>query len=102
MSRRSPGLHKWSRKVARGPGDQAPPLERQERGGQSLPLSFAQQRLWFLEQLEPGNTAYLSLARSACGAEWTGEALERAIAELVQRHESLRTTFKTRMDSQSR
>ena len=40
-------------KLREGQGMQAPPLERQERGGQSLPLSFAQQRLWFLDQLEP-------------------------------------------------
>ena len=56
-------------------------------------LSFAQQRLWFLEQLEPGAATY-NVARSIhlSGALQVAP-LERALAQLVSRHEVLRTTF---------
>jgi amino acid adenylation domain-containing protein len=59
----------------------------------SLPLSFAQQRLWFLDQLEPGNSEYnLPGALRLLGGLDVG-ALERSINEVVRRHESMRTTF---------
>ncbi|UFP93830.1 amino acid adenylation domain-containing protein [Gloeobacter morelensis MG652769] len=58
-----------------------------------LPLSFAQERLWFLEQLEPGNPFY-HIALSCCleGA-LDVPALERSFNAVVERHEGLRTTF---------
>ena len=57
------------------------------------PLSFAQQRLWFLDQLQPGNTAYLvPRTHHLCGP-LNPEALERCLEEMIHRHESLRTTF---------
>ncbi|MFP2933734.1 condensation domain-containing protein, partial [Pyxidicoccus sp. 3LG] len=57
------------------------------------PLSFAQQRLWFIDQLEPGTPTYnLPVALRMEGA-LDAAALERAFTELVRRHESLRTTF---------
>ena len=43
---------------AGGEGTQAPPLAALPRDGAALPLSFAQQRLWFIDQLEPGSAAY--------------------------------------------
>ena len=67
-------------------------IERVERGG-LLPVSFAQQRLWFLEQLAPGSVAYLVPSARRLRGRVEGEALERALSELIQRHESLRTTF---------
>ncbi|NVJ15426.1 non-ribosomal peptide synthase/polyketide synthase, partial [Myxococcus sp. AM010] len=71
----------------------APPLKRAPRLG-ALPLSFAQQRLWFLEQLEPGSPVYnIPLAIRLSGALRV-DALERALCELVRRHEVLRTTFR--------
>jgi amino acid adenylation domain-containing protein len=66
------------------------------RGAASAPLSFAQQRLWLLDQLEPGNPAYnLATAWRLRGALDTA-ALARGLAEISRRHESLRTRFEPR------
>ncbi|MDQ3252839.1 MAG: amino acid adenylation domain-containing protein, partial [Acidobacteriota bacterium] len=60
-----------------------------------FPVSFAQQRLWFLDQLEPGNPAYnIPLAVRMSGS-LNLEVLQLALNTLVARHESLRTTFAT-------
>ena len=59
------------------------------------PLSFAQQRLWLLDQIEPGLTAYnLPLAIRLRGP-LDARALEQAVAEIARRHDALRTTFTT-------
>ena len=59
----------------------------------SFPLSFAQQRLWFLDQLEPGGSAYaIPAALRLCGP-LSLPALLSSFQQLVQRHESLRTSF---------
>src|SRR5687767_4971542 len=72
-----------------------PAIPPRPRGTSSAPLSFAQQRLWFLDQLEPGSTTYnLPAAVRMEGALDVG-ALERSFAELARRHESLRTVFQT-------
>jgi hypothetical protein len=71
---------------------QALPLRPQNHEG-PFPLSFAQQRLWFLEQWEPGSTAYLvPYAWRLRGALNIG-ALTSSLEQLVARHESLRTSF---------
>jgi amino acid adenylation domain-containing protein len=58
-----------------------------------LPLSFAQQRLWILDQISPGSPAYnVPLAVRMSGAFDIG-VFGRALSEVVRRHESLRTTF---------
>ncbi|HSL83259.1 MAG TPA: condensation domain-containing protein, partial [Thermoanaerobaculia bacterium] len=60
--------------------------------------SFAQQRLWFLDRLEPGSVLYNMPARVALepppGEGLDAPALARALAAIVRRHESLRTTFR--------
>lgn len=62
-------------------------------GSEPLPLSFAQQRLWFLAQLEPESSAYhLPLAFHIQGP-LDDRALEQSLAEIVRRHEVLRTTY---------
>ncbi|GHO60126.1 hypothetical protein KSB_86010 [Ktedonobacter robiniae] len=65
------------------------PMERPER----LPLSFAQQRLWFLHQLDAENTAYLLPSARRLRGNIDIRVLEQSIQALVERHESLRTTF---------
>jgi amino acid adenylation domain-containing protein/non-ribosomal peptide synthase protein (TIGR01720 family) len=61
----------------------------------NLPLSFAQQRLWVIDQLAPGNSAYnLPVAIRLTGQLKAG-ALEQGISEIVRRHKVLRTTFET-------
>ncbi|HSF42282.1 MAG TPA: non-ribosomal peptide synthase/polyketide synthase [Thermoanaerobaculia bacterium] len=91
------GLARWIEAALRAEHPEAarpavPALRPVERRGR-LPLSFAQERLWFLEQLEPGSAFYnIPLASRLTGPLSVG-ALRQGIAELVRRHESLRTTF---------
>jgi amino acid adenylation domain-containing protein len=58
-----------------------------------LPLSFAQQRLWFLAQLEPESPAYNLWAAYRLRGPLNVPALEQSLSEIVRRHEALRTTF---------
>src|SRR3712207_5271232 len=64
------------------------------RSGQApAPLSFAQQRLWFLQQLEPDSPAYNIHLSLRLRGRLNVAVLERTLSEIVRRHESLRTTF---------
>jgi amino acid adenylation domain-containing protein len=65
-----------------------------------LPLSFAQQRLWFLDQLEPGSAAYNVPTAVRFSGALNIAALEQSFNEVVRRHETLRTSFSTRTGSQ--
>src|SRR5260221_716186 len=56
-------------------------------------LSFAQSRLWFLDRLEPGSSAYNIPGALPLRGRLDVDALKRCLAEIVRRHESLRTTF---------
>ncbi|MEW6735520.1 MAG: condensation domain-containing protein, partial [Acidobacteriota bacterium] len=58
-----------------------------------LPLSFAQQRLWFLDQLVPGNPFYNVPAAVRLEGSLNVKALEESLAEILHRHEALRTSF---------
>ena len=75
-------------------GLQAPPLVPVGRD-RKLPLSFAQQRLWFLDQLEPGNSFYNISRAVQLRGSLNLVALSAALNEIVSRHESLRTLFGT-------
>ncbi|HEU4885339.1 MAG TPA: amino acid adenylation domain-containing protein, partial [Longimicrobium sp.] len=67
-------------------------IERVDRTG-SVPPSFAQQRLWFLEQLGSLGSTYHIPLRLRLRGELDGDALRRALDRIVARHEALRTTF---------
>ncbi|HEU4712855.1 MAG TPA: amino acid adenylation domain-containing protein [Pyrinomonadaceae bacterium] len=73
--------------------ESAPPIGRRNTND-NLPLSFAQQRLWFLDQLEPNSPAYNVPAAIRLEGQLDLAALEQSLNEIVKRHESLRTTFK--------
>ncbi len=75
-------------------GLSVPPIRRVLREGK-LPLSFAQQRLWFLDQLEPGSPLYNIPEAVRLTGLLDVAALERSLNEIVRRHESLRTFFVT-------
>lgn len=81
-------------KAAGGPAAQPPRIAPRERTGDTFPLSFGQQQLWFMEQLEPGTPLY----NLPAGLRFTGRlsvpALGLALAEIVRRHEALRTRFR--------
>ncbi len=75
-----------------GAGFSLPPLAPVGRDG-PLPASYAQQRMWFLDQLEPGKGSYnIPIVVRLSGALDVA-ALERAFNALASRHESLRTSF---------
>lgn len=62
----------------------------------ALPLSFGQQRLWFLDQLDPGSPLYNNFAALRVAGPLDVALLERSLTEIVRRHEVLRTTFSER------
>src|SRR5215475_344068 len=62
----------------------------------AFPTTFAQQRLWFLEQLQPGSTSYLVPWSLRIEGALNVPALEKSLEEIVLRHEILRTTFQWR------
>ncbi|HEX8273687.1 MAG TPA: amino acid adenylation domain-containing protein [Longimicrobiaceae bacterium] len=77
-------------------GSAAPPLVPLPRDGAPLPASFAQRRLWFVQQMEPESSAYnMPFPLRLAGTLDVG-ALRRALAEVVRRHEALRTTLEER------
>jgi amino acid adenylation domain-containing protein len=70
-----------------------PPVVPTGRTG-ALPLSFAQERLWFIDRLEPGSAVYNVPVAWRLGGALDEAALERSLSEIVRRHESLRTVFR--------
>lgn len=86
LGRNGPGLHflrLWGMSPRASDGDRRV----------TLGLSDAQQRLWLLDRLEPGNPSFNLAASTRLTVRLDIRALERAVNEVAQRHESLRTTF---------
>jgi acyl-CoA synthetase (AMP-forming)/AMP-acid ligase II len=88
------GMATLIRQMRRGVGQllSVPPLLALQREGE-LPLSLAQQRVWTLDQLMPGNVAYNLPMTLQLRGRLDVAALGRALDEIVTRHEVLRTTF---------
>src|SRR3954465_7294092 len=68
-------------------------LREKARLSKSFPLSFAQERLWFLNQLEPDSPFYNVASAVGLSGPLDLRALKRTLGEVVRRHEVLRTTF---------
>lgn len=81
-------LKKWEHRAAQ-------PQRLRRRRATSAPLSFAQQRLWFLEQLDPGEPVYHVHCALRLIGPVQAQHLHAAINEIVRRHETLRTVFPT-------
>ncbi len=91
----APTIEGISEKISKSPGGNGlvrPPVVAAPRGGR-LPLSFAQQRLWFIDQLDPGTYLYNAPMAIRLHGTLNVVALKRAIEHIVHRHEILRTTF---------
>ena len=68
-------------------------LPRSRSTRSEIPLSYAQQRLWFVQAFEPENTAYNVSAALRLNGPLDRQKLDRAIQKIIQRHEALRTSF---------
>nr|QEO74616.1 condensation domain-containing protein [uncultured bacterium] len=94
----APQLSSFAEAVEQGMREEhqveAPPMESVSRE-RVLPLSFAQQRLWFLDQLEPMSNAYNIPSVVRLRGPFNPEIFTRAVEEIMRRHESLRTRFVT-------
>jgi len=91
IARRKPEILAWLAEAASPETPSRPRLRR--RDSRTAPLSFAQERVWFLQQLEPQSVAYNLQTRLDLPAPFDPASLERALGEVVRRHEILRTTF---------
>ncbi|MGV0714047.1 amino acid adenylation domain-containing protein [Mycolicibacterium sp. XJ662] len=88
----APTVAKFAPSIGKGEGRRLGPLVAVERPAE-VPLSFAQSRLWFIEQLQgPSATYNIAVALSLHGL-LDPDALAAAVADVVGRHESLRTVF---------
>ena len=88
----APTLAGLAARIEAGQGETAPAVRRVPRTD-GLPLSFAQERLWFLNQLEPGGSAYNLPLTLRLSGPLDVAAFAAALRGLVRRHEALRTTF---------
>ena len=70
-------------------------LAKKGKSVKTFPLSFAQQRLWFLYQMEPEDCAYNIPVAVRLTGELNVEAFEQSVNAVIERHETLRTSFTT-------
>jgi hypothetical protein len=86
----------WERLRQNGSHGSSALIPRRSRTENFFPLSFAQERLWVVEQLQPGNPAYIISAAAGFNLPVNVAVLEQSLNAIVQRHEILRTTFPAR------
>ncbi|RAM49068.1 MAG: non-ribosomal peptide synthetase [Hapalosiphonaceae cyanobacterium JJU2] len=93
----SPTIAQLDQKITQlrmqGKGLSLPPIERTAPEQEDIPLSFAQERLWFLDQLEGASATYNIHAALRLSGELNLNALQQTLEEVVRRHEVLRTSF---------
>ncbi|HEX6289883.1 MAG TPA: amino acid adenylation domain-containing protein, partial [Herpetosiphonaceae bacterium] len=87
-----PTLAALAEAITQAQADAVPPIAPVAHAG-PLALSFAQQRLWFLDQLQPGSAAYVIPIALHLNGVLDLAALEASLNDIVQRHATLRTTF---------
>ena len=80
--------------TAAATGALAPPILPVPRDPAGTPLSYSQRRLWFLQRLEPGSSAYNVPGALHLRGPLAPAALDAALGEIARRHESLRTVFR--------
>ena len=88
----TPVLRDMARALSKAQASVLPPVERADRS-RPLPLSFMQQRLWFLDKLEGGGAAYHIPGALRLNGRLDRVAFRRALDAIVARHEALRTRF---------
>jgi amino acid adenylation domain-containing protein/non-ribosomal peptide synthase protein (TIGR01720 family) len=93
LEARGPSAVEAAGLASAGDGRHAGGVIPRRRAGDEAPLSFAQQRLWFLSQLQPDAALYNCPAAARLSGRLNAEALTRALDEIVRRHEILRTNF---------
>jgi alpha-ketoglutarate-dependent taurine dioxygenase len=98
LAQRIAGLSTEKRKLfeqllARGNNASSPEKIARQGLTRAVPLSFAQQRIWFLDQLEPGSPLYNIPTAMRLNGPLLVPILKRALNEIIRRHESLRTIF---------
>src|SRR5216683_4242557 len=76
-----------------GAASTLPALRKFDRTGSPVPLSYAQQRLWFIDQLEGGSAQYNMPGAMRLEGRFDEQLAERALARIIERHEPLRTVF---------
>ncbi|MBD0388287.1 MAG: condensation protein, partial [Nostoc sp. C3-bin3] len=86
--------HRIEAKIRTGEKFETPPIKPVNRS-KNLPLSFAQQRLWLLDQLDPGNHTYNDPTAVRLSGSLNITALEQSLNAVISRHETLRTVFTT-------
>jgi len=91
----APRLGQWAQCVeaAAGQSTVGPGLQALPRKGQDLPLSYSQERMWFLDRLTPGSSLYSIAGQIRLAGTPDAAALEKSLNALIERHESLRTVF---------
>ena len=94
-------LKQLQKKKSQGAEPRKDGIQVYPRDSQHLPMSYAQQRLWFIDQLQSGSASYNISAALRMKGSLDVEALRMSFDEIVSRHEVLRTTFITE-DGQGR
>jgi amino acid adenylation domain-containing protein len=89
----SPTVAGLAREISRPTKDLAAPKTFRARAATTSQLSFPQERLWFLDQLNPGSAVFNIPLAARLSTALDVPALKRSIAEIIHRHEVLRTTF---------
>ncbi len=91
----SPTIAELEQLIQNSTQQQTPPIEPIPRNGELLPLSWAQERIWFIDQLEGESATYNVPKALRITGNLNYDALTSAMTEIVRRHEVLRTRFES-------